>query len=45
MSESEKKAECERICGEAGKRDVHSVAPVICPLELDRWKMGRKARV
>lgn len=30
--------ECERICGEAGKRDMHRSAPEICPILLAQWK-------
>lgn len=30
--------ECERICGEAGKRDMHRSAPEICPILLRRWQ-------
>ena len=37
MTDSEKKAECERLCGEAGKRGVHTIAPVICPIQKDLW--------
>ncbi len=38
LTEEEKKAACSRICGEAGKRGVHSNAPDKCPYEDERWK-------
>jgi hypothetical protein len=38
MNPQEKQAECERICGEAGKRGMHRIAPVICPIKQDEWK-------
>ena len=34
--------ECERICGESGKRGIHSSAPRMCPI-LDReWKNPKR---
>ena len=42
MTEEEKKAECDRICGEAGKRGVHSMAPVLCPYKEDEWKNPKR---
>jgi hypothetical protein len=47
MNEAEKQAECLRICGEAGKRGLHRIAPAICPVQEDLWKkttpsLGRK---
>jgi hypothetical protein len=38
MTDQEKKLECERICGESGKRGIHKSAPVMCPVLLDLWK-------
>lgn len=35
MSDQE---DCKRICGEAGKRGVHSIAPVMCPFAEQEWK-------
>ena len=37
MTPEEKKKECERICGEAAKRDMHRIAPEICPIKKDEW--------
>ena len=37
MTQAEKEKECERICGDAGKRDMHRIAPEMCPIEKDRW--------
>jgi hypothetical protein len=37
MTPEEKQKECERICGEAGKRGMHRIAPVICPIKQDEW--------
>jgi hypothetical protein len=37
MTDTEKKKECERICGESAKRGVHSSAPEICPILRDQW--------
>jgi hypothetical protein len=37
MTEQEKKAECERICGESGKRGMHRIAPEMCPIQRDEW--------
>lgn len=42
MTEQEKKAECERLCGDAGKRGVHTIAPVLCPIQKDKWLKGDK---
>ena len=42
MNDTEKQRECERICGESGKRGIHRIAPEICPLELDRWRNPKK---
>ena len=38
MTEQEKQNECERICGEAGVRDMHRCAPEMCPILLDQWR-------
>jgi len=38
MTDEQKKAECQRICGDAGQRGIHRIAPEMCPVELDRWK-------
>lgn len=35
MTDAEKKAECEKICGEMGKRGIHSSAPIQCPYDRD----------
>ena len=45
MTDVEKKAECQRICGESGKHDVHRIAPEMCPIQLDIWKNPPKRRV
>lgn len=42
MTDAEKKAECERICGEAGKRGVHSIAPELCPIQEEQWKNPKR---
>lgn len=38
MTDQEKKAECHRICGNAGERGMHKIAPEMCPIRLDEWK-------
>lgn len=38
MTEQKKQEECERICGDAGKRDIHRSAPEMCPILLERWQ-------
>lgn len=38
----EKDAECQRICGEAGKRGMHRMAPLICPILKEIWLGKRK---
>ena len=42
VNSQEKKAECERICGDAGKRGIHSSAPEMCPVLLDMWKNPKR---
>ena len=42
LTPEEKQAACERICGEAGKRGMHRIAPVMCPLKLDEWKHPKR---
>jgi hypothetical protein len=37
MNDAEKKAECLRICGEAGQKGMHSIAPELCPIKRDEW--------
>jgi hypothetical protein len=51
MAETEKKTEeqekkdiCERLCGEAGKRGIHVMAPEICPFLLDKWHKPERGR-
>jgi hypothetical protein len=43
MTAEEKQSECNRICGEAGKRGVHSSAPERCPILNDEWLNPKKA--
>ena len=38
MTDAEKQAECLRICGDAGKRGMHRIAPERCPIVDDEWK-------
>jgi hypothetical protein len=38
MDQQQKQEVCERICGEAAKRGVHSMAPEMCPILLDEWR-------
>jgi hypothetical protein len=42
LTEEEKKAECSRICGEAGQHGMHRMAPVMCPIKLDEWKNPKR---
>jgi hypothetical protein len=42
MTQQEKQAECERICGESGKHGMHRIAPVICPIKEDEWKNPKR---
>jgi hypothetical protein len=42
MTKQEKKAECERICGESGKRGIHSSAPEMCPILEYMWKNPKR---
>lgn len=44
MTEAEKKAECERLCGDKDKRGIHTIAPVICPIQQDLWRNPKKAQ-
>jgi hypothetical protein len=37
MTDKEKQAECERICGPNVKPDMHRTAPVLFPFARDRW--------
>jgi hypothetical protein len=36
--QAKKKSECLRVCGEAGKRGVHKMAPEMCPVLDEQWK-------
>jgi hypothetical protein len=38
VTDTEKQRECERICGDAGKRGMHSAAPERCPILDQQWK-------
>lgn len=38
MTDQEKQKECERICGDAGKRGMHRMAPELCPILWDEWR-------
>lgn len=42
LTPQEKQKECERICGESGKRGFHRIAPVMCPLKEDEWKSPKR---
>jgi hypothetical protein len=42
MTQQEKQSECERICGESGKRGMHQIAPVMCPIKEDEWKNPKR---
>lgn len=42
MTPEEKQSECERICGDAGKRGMHSIAPELCPIKEDEWKNPKR---
>jgi hypothetical protein len=42
LTDEEKKKECERICGDSGKRGVHRTAPVMCPILEEQWKNPKK---
>ena len=44
LTEEQKKAECERICGDKAKRGIHSIAPTMCPIEEERWKNPKLKR-
>ncbi len=44
LTEEEKRAACERICGESGKRGIHRIAPVRCPIEDMYWKNPKLKR-
>jgi hypothetical protein len=44
LTEEEKKAECQRICGDFGKRGMHVQVPVLCPILWDVWRGLRKNR-
>jgi len=42
LTDEEKKKECERICGDSGKRGIHRTAPVLCPVQEALWKNPKK---
>jgi hypothetical protein len=42
LTDEEKKKECERICGDSGKRGIHRTAPVLCPVQEELWKNPKK---
>jgi hypothetical protein len=42
MTEEQKQAECQRICGEAGKNGINSTVPELCPIQDEIWKGKRK---
>ena len=44
LTDEQKRAACERICGESAKRGVHSIAPELCPYEEERWKNPKLKR-
>lgn len=44
MTDEQKKAECERICGPNATRDTHKMAPEMCPVLRDVWKSESNLR-
>jgi hypothetical protein len=43
LTEAEKNAECQRICGDSGKQGLHRSVPM-CPILQDIWHGVRKKR-